>query len=308
MRSAGTRASVAPLAHTQRAGPPLRRPQLPWILSLAVAALVGAGVVGAIWWTTGVGSSGSPRGGGVDISYEPGAPTIVRSLQRSGVLARAVATVNQEVALPRDLHVRVVSDQAASRVGATGPEYEPSRHTVYLPWSFVEQSRVELGRLNLLAKATPAQLDQIARNAMTFVLYHELAHGLIDVLDLPVVASEEQMADSFASVLAIVSRGGGENVPLSAAVLDEARSETHGAPALADYADDHGFDRSRAFDAVCLVYGSAPRRFSKLVKQGFLPSGRARICPFDYQRTLRSWNRLLQPWLTHETGLVAFGS
>jgi hypothetical protein len=286
----------------------LRRPKLPWILSLTVATLVGAGVVGAIWWITSAGSSGSPRGGRVDIRYEPGAPEVVRSLQRSGVLARAVATVNDEVALPRDLHVRVLSDQAASRVGASGPEYEPGRHTVYLPWSFVEQSRGELGRLKLLAKATPAQLDRIAQSAMTFVLYHELAHGLIDVLDLPVVASEEQMADSFASVLAIVSRGGGESVPLSAAVLGEARSEAHGAPALADYADDHGFDRSRAFDEVCLVYGSAPHKFSNLVQQGFLPSGRARVCPFDYQRTLRSWNRLLQPWLTHKEGVASLGS
>jgi hypothetical protein len=139
---------------------------------------------------------------------------------------------------------------------------------------------------------------------MTFVLYHELAHGLIDVLDIPVVASEEQMADSFASVLAIVSGGGGEIVPLSAAVLEEAHSEAHGVPALADYADDHGFDRSRAFDDICLVYGSAPDRFAKLVEQGFLPARRARICPFDYQRTLRSWNRLLQPWLRHEQGLI----
>jgi hypothetical protein len=178
---------------------------------------------------------------------------------------------------------------------------------VYFPWSFFERSRRELARLKLLANASPAQLDQIAQNAMAFVLYHELAHGLVDVLDVPVVASEEQMADSFASVLAIVS-GGGEVVPLSAAAVSEASSEAHGAPVLADYADEHGFDRSRAFDVVCLLYGSSPAKFSKLVEQGFLPSGRARICRFDYERTLRSWNRLLQPWLTHRHGLVRVGA
>lgn len=283
------------------------RRALPWILSLTAAALGGAAVVGAVWGTTSSGSSSPPRGGRVDISYEPGPPNAVRLLQRSGILARAVGTVNHEIALLRDIHVQVVGEQTASRVGATGPQYEPNRQTVYLPWSFFEQSRDELGRLKLLRKATPAQLDQIAQSAMTFVLYHELTHGLINVLDVPVVASEEQMADSFASVLAIVSGRGGEIVPLSAAALGEARTEARGAPTLADYADDHGFDRSRAFDEVCLVYGSAPQRFSTLVAQGFLPSGRARTCPFDYQRTLRSWDRLLEPWLRHQQGLVPLG-
>lgn len=285
----------------------MRRPPLSWILSVAGAALLGAGVVGAVWAITTAGSSSVQRGGRVDISYEPGPSNVVRLLQRSGVLDRAVGTVNQEVALPRDLHVRVVGEETAARVGVTGPEYQPSNHTVYFPWSFFEQSRDELRHLKLLAKATPAQLDQISRSAMTFVLYHELTHGLIDVLDVPVVASEEPMADSFASVLAIVS-GGGQIVPLSAAALGEARSEAHGAPTLADYADDHGFDRSRAFDEICLVYGSAPQAFSKLVEQGFLPSSRAHACPFDYQRTLRSWNRLLKPWLAHQQGLVALPS
>jgi hypothetical protein len=110
-------------------------------------------------------------------------------------------------------------------------------------------------------------------------------------------------ADSFATVFAIESRRGGEIVPLSAAAFAEARHERRGSPTLEDFADDHGFDRHRAYAQVCLVYGSAPQRFSALVQKGFLPQERARLCPFDYQRTFRSWRRLLGPWLTHEGGL-----
>lgn len=104
------------------------------------------------------------------------------------------------------------------------------------------------------------------------------------MLDLPIVAGEEQTGDNFASILAIASRR--PVVPLSAAALNEARFQRKGAPTLHDFADDHGFDRQRAFDNECLVYGSAPQRFSDLIAKGFLPAARARICPFDYQREI----------------------
>jgi hypothetical protein len=243
----------------------------------------------------------------VDIAFEPGPPEAVRLLQRSGALEGAVQTINSQIKLPTDLHVRVVGADTAARVGAGGPVYDPHERTAYFPWSFVETSRADLRGLNLLKSLRPDQFEELDKGAMVFVLYHELAHGLIDVLDVPIVASEEQTADSFAGILAIESRRGGEIVPLSAAALAEARSRRSGAPALFAFADDHGFDRQRAFDDICLVYGSAPQRFQSLVREGYLPSQRARLCPFDYDRTLRSWRRLLSPWLTDKGGLRPLG-
>jgi hypothetical protein len=278
-----------------------------WILIASASALVGAGAVAAAWAITSGGPAAPSKRGKVDISFEPGLPNAARPLEGQGGLARVVQTVNHEVRLPTDIHVRVVGAATAKRVKAAGPMYEPSSHTVYFPWSFFDESRDDLGHLKLLRNLRPAQLDEVAKGAMLFVLYHELAHGLIDVLDIPVVASEEQMADSFAAVLAIVSGRGGESLPLSAAALQEARSERQAAPTLFDYADDHGFDRQRAFNDICLVYGSAPKRYSSLVQAGFLPAGRVGACPFEYKRTVRSWARLLAPWLTQAKGLTPLG-
>lgn len=281
----------------------MRSVPLAWVAIAAASALVGAGAVAAAWALSGGGGGGSAQGGTVDIAFEPGPSDAVRLLERSGALARAVQTVNYELTPPTDVHVRIVGPETAARVGAAGPVYEPSRRTVYIPWSFVEQSRQDLDHLDLLAGARPDQLDDVETGAIVFVLYHELAHALIDVLDVPVVASEEQTADSFASVFAIESRDGGEVVPLSAAAMAEAAHRRRGTPTLADYADDHGFDRQRALAEVCLVYGSSPSHYAVFVRRGYVPPHREEICRFDYRRTFRSWRRLLGPWLTHEGGL-----
>lgn len=281
----------------------MRSVPLAWVAIAAASALVGAGAMAAAWALSGNGGGEAGHGGKIDIAFEPGPSAAVRLLERSGALARAVRSANYEITPPTDIHVRMVGPETAARVGTTGPVYEPTRRTVYIPWSFVEESRQDLGHLDLLQAARPDQLDDVETSAIVFVLYHELAHALIDVLDLPVVASEEQTADSFASVFAIESRNGGEIVPLSAAAMSEAAHRKRGTPTLADYADDHGFDRQRALAQVCLVYGSNPNRFAVFVRKGYVPSHREEICRFDYQRTFRSWRRLLGPWLTHEGGL-----
>jgi hypothetical protein len=249
-------------------------------------------------------SDQSSRNGEARISFEPGPAPEAAAIQGSGAFQRAVSTVNRELDLPTDLQVRVVGPETAARVGIDGPTYVPKDRTVYFPWSFVSQSRDDLRSLPQFNSLSPKQVDQRLAEAMTFVLYHELSHGLVDVLDIPVVASPEETADSLASVFAIASTHGGQVVPLSAAALDEALAKKQRIPTLADYADDHGFSRQRAYNALCLVYGSDPGRYAKIVSSGLLPERRADICRFEYQEGLRSWRRLLSAYLTHTGGLL----
>jgi hypothetical protein len=268
-----------------------------------VSALLGAAI--ALGISALVDDSGQPsRDGEASISFEPGPAADVAAIQSSGAFQRAVSTVNHELGLPTDLRVQVVGPETAARVGIEGPTYIPKDRTVYFPWSFVSQSRDDLRTLSRFNSLSPEQIDQRLAEAMTFVLYHELSHGLVDVLDVPVVASPEETADSLASIFAIATSRGGQVVPLSASALDEALAKKQRIPTLADYADDHGFSRQRAFNALCLVYGSDPSRYANIVDSGLLPKARADICHFEYQDDLRSWRRLLSAYLTRTGGLL----
>ena len=199
-------------------------------------------------------------------------------------------TVNREVELPADLEVRVVDDREAQGRGISGPTYEPHDRAVLFPWSFVDDSRRRLGD------------DEELREAMVFALFHELTHGLVDQLDVPVVGGEERAADSLAAILAIRSEPGGAAIPLGMASLEQAKARSAGTPSFADYADDHELDSERAVDTRCLVYGSDPRRYAGLVGKD-LPATRAAGCEFEYAQELRAWRRLLAPWLTDRGGL-----
>ena len=206
-------------------------------------------------------------------------------------LEEAVRTVNREIRLPSNVSVRLVGDDEAQRRGITGPTYEPGDRAVYFPWSFVDESRRQLGD------------DRALRAATVFVLYHELTHGIIDLVDVPVVGGEERAADSLAAVFAIRSQSGGQAIPLGMTKLFEGRQGGEAPGAVAqDYADDHELDGQRAADALCLVYGSDPGRYARLVGRD-LPKTRADTCRFEYEQEVRAWRRLLKTWLTKRGGL-----
>lgn len=277
-------------------------------LLVLVAVLAGAGIASVVWALAARDEADRHRTGEVTVSYERGPREAARLMERSGVLDATAATVNREIALKGDLKVRVISDRTAAQEGIGGPQYEPSEHVIYFPWSFVVQAHADLAALRRAGDLGHTETDETLRHAMQFVLYHELAHGILDNFDIPVLAGEERTADSLATVLSLRTDKEGEALPLSAAILYLAGADRVGPPALADYADDHGLDRQRAFDAICAVYGSAPEEHRDLLTgRNALPPTRAEICPYDYQALVRDWRRALASHLTTTGGLLPPG-
>jgi hypothetical protein len=267
-----------------------------------ICLLVGAGLASVAWWLATREDRGEPTPGGqVAVSYDRGPHEAEQLLRRSGRFDHVAETLNREVALPHDLDARIVSDRTAIQKGIGGPTYVPEDRTVYFPWAFVSQSHDDLVELSKhTAQFSHSEVDEVLANAMEFVLYHELAHGMVDELDVPVLAGQERTADSLATVFSLLSDEEGEALPLSVAVLELTRAQHGGIPSIADYADDHGFDRERAFDAICSVYGSAPKEHRELLSGPHaLPSTRAELCPYDYNALVRDWRRTLAPYLTH---------
>jgi hypothetical protein len=263
---------------------------------LALAAALGAGAVALAWSITSV-EDRPALNGAVRLTMGPGEPEDRALL--GGPFERAIERINRQIDLPHDLHVRVVGDREDTRHRAGGPQYVPEDRTVYFPYAFIDRSRDDLERFGHPVLPDAAD-DEVLRDAMLFVLYHEVTHALIDTLDVPIVGGEEASADSLAAVFAIASdrKGQGQTVPLSASALDEAEGSIKGPPGIAQYADDHKLDQQRSVDALCLVYGSDPEEYGYLVggEEG-LSTQRAQLCEFEYSSELRSWRRLLGDFL-----------
>jgi hypothetical protein len=137
-----------------------------------------------------------------------------------------------------------------------------------------------------------------------FVLLHELAHALINDLDIPVIGSEETAADYIAAT-----------VLLRADQFDPTRAERarefllSTANGLAtswevdlatgreiQYWGVHALTIQRYYNIVCLLHGSNPELFASLPARMGMPEFRAVRCAAEYARADRSLQWLIDTY------------
>ena len=132
---------------------------------------------------------------------------------------------------------------------------------------------------------------------MLFVLLHEMAHVHVTEMGLPVLGREEDAADAYATI-ALIKMGSefSHGVLVQAAkswFLSAERDERQG-HRLSFY-DEHGLDRQRGYQIVCLMVGSDPEKFGELADLVKMPEERQETCQGDYSNALYSWDLVLKP-------------
>ena len=141
------------------------------------------------------------------------------------------------------------------------------------------------------------RVEFIAGNVI-FATVHEVGHMLIAEMGLPVLGREEDAADSFATLIFLrVGTGFSHRLLAQAAggwFLSERRDQKH--KVKLSFFDQHGLDRQRAYNIVCLMVGSDPEKFDEeladIVK---MPRERQETCQDDYSNASWSWNKALAP-------------
>jgi hypothetical protein len=128
-----------------------------------------------------------------------------------------------------------------------------------------------------------------------FAVLHEMAHGLIADLGLPVLGREEDAADAFATVAILEMKTEfTHRVLVNAAkswMIIDRRSREAGEPTV--FYDAHGLDLQRAYNIICLMVGSDPDQFDDLANEVNMPEDRRGTCQGDYSNASWSWNKAL---------------
>ena len=160
----------------------------------------------------------------------------------------------------------------------------------------------ELDKEPRLKELTPQQrkdLIEFVTGNMLFATLHELGHAHIQEMGLYVLGREEDAADSCAiTALIKIATDASANVLTQATkgwFLDDARNQKEGI-GLAFY-DEHGLDRQRAYNIICLMVGSDPDKFADLANQVKMPQDRQESCAGDYSNASWSWETALKPHL-----------
>jgi Putative metallopeptidase len=226
-----------------------------------------------------------PRGEENQIGYE------LLKASETRYLAKSLASAFE---LPNTLTIKGVNGFGG------GPFYNPEDNSITLPYEF---ATVVLG---VVAQSDPEESEYEWGEAVgavdSFILAHEFGHALIHSFELPVLGREEDAADGIATALLLLASEG------SVYAADAAEfwinfSGRQDPPQLAEYADNHSFDRQRADNILCWIGGAEEELLVAFVENEVLPESRAVSCPGEWELLRRSVEQVLEPHLQHPLDL-----
>jgi putative metallopeptidase DUF4344 len=203
-------------------------------------------------------------------------------LLRAAQLPQVFTELGKHLKLPRNITIRVQG-------GRDGPYYNPANRTIILNHPFSTLV------LNVFQKEYPKitahRLGELFAELEYFVLFHEVGHALVDQWDLPVVGREEDAVDAFSTIFMTEFVNEGE-FALAGADFFYYLAGSHQLDEV-DFADEHSFDKQRAYSIACWVYGSNPTRYGFL--RQFLPVSRRVRCPDEYRKLKKAWFSFMRP-------------
>jgi hypothetical protein len=207
-------------------------------------------------------------------------------------LAKSLATAFE---LPNALKIKGVNGFGG------GPFYNPEDNSITLPYQF---ATAILGVISQISpEGTETEWGEAVGAVNSFIFAHEFGHALIHNFELPVLGREEDAADGIATVL-LLKAPDGATYAADAAEFWDAFSGRQTPPKLAEYADNHSFDRQRAFNILCWVGGSNEAILQALAENEIVPEERLASCPAEWQLLERSAEQVLQPHLKNGVDLT----
>jgi anaerobic selenocysteine-containing dehydrogenase len=130
--------------------------------------------------------------------------------------------------------------------------------------------------------------DQAAAGPFLFIMFHETAHAIFAILDVPVLGREEDAADQVATLVAIRMGGNFAERMLRGAALMYQRDSTARKIGEDDFADLHGLDRQRYYNVLCMAWGADEKRFAWAQEVGHLPKERAEGCAEEFTQVQKA--------------------
>ncbi len=153
------------------------------------------------------------------------------------------------------------------------------------------------GKLSGASKEIPFSIDTMSyvEGNVLATFYHEFGHALIDLMELPVFAREEDAADSFALVLTEILHD-----PLRAEQITWASADQYvqiarkSKGAELDFSDTHAPDMMRYYTLICLYYGGDVDAREGFAEDNALPQDRADFCEEERDMVQNAWTRVLR--------------
>jgi hypothetical protein len=222
------------------------------------------------------------------VSYQPVQNPAFEKLDENfrdqQVLEDAARRLNNALSLPEDV---TLTTRDCGQINAF---YQSGTKTLTICYEL-------MAHFHQLFRSQGLSQDQANRemqNAITFVFFHELGHGLIDLYDLGVTGKEEDAVDQLATYVTVEEMGD-EDAAMAGAkafLVESKNANTSNLP----YYDEHSLGPQRFYNIVCWLYGYNPDKYQDIVDKGVLPESRAVRCGDEYRKFSTYWKKQLQEY------------
>jgi hypothetical protein len=135
---------------------------------------------------------------------------------------------------------------------------------------------------------------------MVDVFLHEAGHAVLQLLDIPLLGSEEDAADYIATFLILqFSEADARRLIMGASIIfgSDALRDQERAPELLELAGRHSLPAQRYFNRLCMAYGKDPALYADAVGPGMLTRQRANHCAYEYAYNSDAFRRLVRPYI-----------
>ncbi len=210
-------------------------------------------------------------------------------IRDEGSFERETSWLNDNFKLPVDIHI------VGKLCGQINAWYDPSKNEIVMCYELFNE--VYGNFLGVEDDPVESMLHVI-----DYVLYHEMGHALIDMYDLPYTGLQEDAADQFAFYIMTEMTNDelGYDTLYSTVIHYYIWNEKYGHLDYLQYHDTHQFGKQRMYNTACFMYGSDPETHHEWRGTEWLPEDRAVHCIQEYEHGIRSWDRLLAPYLHYD--------
>lgn len=155
-----------------------------------------------------------------------------------------------------------------------------------------ERQRQVMDVLAKLDVASAPTREQFVAGSISFAVYHEFGHFLIDEYDIPILGrGTEDMADAYAT-FELAPHTPSEQMQ-SAVRLWLYLAFDRGTAPIAWW-DEHSLDHQRAFDVACVLTGRWPERYVGLPEAFGASAKRAHLCALEAPKRQAAWVETLR--------------
>lgn len=173
--------------------------------------------------------------------------------------------------------------------GEEGPLFDETADEILMPYSFVFDiaDRFEGDSYS----GTNADIYDVTRDAYLHALMHQVSHALFIMYDLRTSGSIENAVDALTVLLLLRYYENGGDIVINAAELFV--DENGAGRTQRNFWNEHRLDEQSYNQALCLVYGSDPERYTELRARSEFLQIRDQECVREYQRQDNAWFRVL---------------